>query len=197
MTARWPSSNAAAHRRNSQRRSTSARIADQDRTLSRSTPTTRATPPWTDQRRRARAEAAMATAKLQSRFTEVRRRLPEDQPRAADARNLVQTDQDPCSPAFVSQDPVLFIPAGRASFLALSRARPQRRTRRSDKPGAGGASLAKPASAFGHGELRQQPGRWADRHDQRAPTVPNPDGVFVPGLYARVQLEGRAEYMRC
>ncbi len=25
-------------------------------------------------------------------------------------------------------------------------------------------------------------------------TVPNPDGVFVPGLYARVQLEGRAEY---
>jgi membrane fusion protein, multidrug efflux system len=26
-------------------------------------------------------------------------------------------------------------------------------------------------------------------------TVPNPDGVFVPGLYARVQLEGRAEYM--
>jgi len=26
-------------------------------------------------------------------------------------------------------------------------------------------------------------------------TVPNPDGVFVPGLYARVQLEGRAEHM--
>jgi len=26
-------------------------------------------------------------------------------------------------------------------------------------------------------------------------TMPNPDGVFVPGLYARVQLEGRAEYM--
>ena len=26
-------------------------------------------------------------------------------------------------------------------------------------------------------------------------TVPNPDGTFVPGLYARVQLEGRAEYM--
>ena len=26
-------------------------------------------------------------------------------------------------------------------------------------------------------------------------TVPNPDGTFAPGLYARVQLEGRAEYM--
>src|SRR5260370_30977364 len=26
-------------------------------------------------------------------------------------------------------------------------------------------------------------------------TVPNPDGVFVRGRYARVQLEGRGEYM--
>src|SRR6266404_1701172 len=112
------------------------------------------------------AEAALATAKLNLDFTEVRAPIAGRVSRALlTLGNLVQADQTVLT-SVVSQDPVRVGLASESGF-----------------PHSGTVNFVNNQVDAATGTI-----------NVRA-TVPNPDGVFVPGLYARVQLEGRAEYM--
>ena len=143
------------------------------------------------------AEAALATAKLNLDFTEVRSPIAGRVSRALlTLGNLAQADQTVLT-SVVSQDPVyVYFQPDEQSFLRLSRARPQGRTRQLGQPGARGPrqrnrlSACRARSNFVNNQVDAATGTINVRA-----TVPNPDRVFMPGLYARVQLEGRAEYM--
>jgi multidrug efflux system membrane fusion protein len=142
------------------------------------------------------AEAALATAKLNLDFTEVRSPIAGRVSRALlTLGNLVQADQTVLT-SVVSQDPVyVYFQPDEQSFLRYRELARKGERANSDNPVRVGLASE---TGFPHlgtvNFVNNQVDAATGTINVRA-TVPNPDGVFVPGLYARVQLEGRAEYM--
>jgi membrane fusion protein, multidrug efflux system len=142
------------------------------------------------------AEAALATAKLNLDFTEVRAPIAGKVSRAVlTLGNLVQADQTVLT-SVVSQDPIyVYFQPDEQSFLRYCDL--ARKGQRANSDNAVRVGLAS-ESGFPHAGtvnfVNNQVDAATGTINVRA-TVPNPDGVFVPGLYARVQLEGRAEYV--
>jgi membrane fusion protein, multidrug efflux system len=142
------------------------------------------------------AEAALATAKLNLDFTEVRSPIAGRVSRALlTLGNLVQADQTVLT-SVVSQDPVyVYFQPDEQSFLRYRELARKGERANSDNPVRVGLASE---TGFPHSGTMNFVNNQVDAAtgtiNVRA-TVPNPDGVFVPGLYARVQLEGRAEYM--
>ena len=142
------------------------------------------------------AEAALATAKLNLDFTEVRSPIAGRVSRALlTLGNLVQADQTVLT-SVVSQDPVyVYFQPDEQSFLRYREL--ARKGERANSENAVRVGLAS-ETGFPHSGtvnfVNNQVDAATGTINVRA-TVPNPDGVFVPGLYARVQLEGRAEHM--
>jgi membrane fusion protein, multidrug efflux system len=142
------------------------------------------------------AEAALATAKLNLDFTEVRAPIAGRVSRALlTLGNLVQADQTVLT-SVVSQDPVyVYFQPDEQSFLRYCELARRGERANSDNPVRVGLASE---TGFPHSGtvnfVNNQVDAATGTINVRA-TVPNPDGVFVPGLYARVQLEGRAEYM--
>lgn len=142
------------------------------------------------------AEAALATAKLNLDFTEVRAPIAGRVSRAVlTLGNLVQADQTVLT-SVVSQDPVyVYFQPDEQSFLRYSELTRKGQRANSDNPVQVGLASE---TGFPHSGtvnfVNNQVDAATGTINVRA-TVPNPDGVFVPGLYARVQLEGRSEYM--
>jgi multidrug efflux system membrane fusion protein len=142
------------------------------------------------------AEAALATAKLNLDFTEVHSPIAGRVSRAQlTLGNLVQADQTVLT-SVVSQDPVyVYFQPDEQSFL-----RYRELARRGERPNSDNPVRVGLASetGFPHSGIINFVNNQVDAAtgtiNVRA-TVPNPDGVFVPGLYARVQLEGRVEHM--
>jgi membrane fusion protein, multidrug efflux system len=142
------------------------------------------------------AEAALATAKLNLDFTEVRSPIAGRVSRALlTLGNLVQADQTVLT-SVVSQDPVyVYFQPDEQSFLGYRELARKGQRANSDNPVRVGLASE---TGFPHSGtvdfVNNQIDAATGTINVRA-TVPNPDGVFVPGLYARVQLEGRAEHM--
>jgi membrane fusion protein, multidrug efflux system len=142
------------------------------------------------------AEAALATAKLNLDFTEVRSPIAGRVSRAQlTLGNLVQADQTVLT-SVVSQDPVyVYFQPDEQSFLRYRELARKGERASSDNPVRVGLASE---TGFPHSGTVNFVNNRVDAAtgtiNVRA-TVPNPDGVFVPGLYARVQLEGRAEYV--
>jgi membrane fusion protein, multidrug efflux system len=142
------------------------------------------------------AEAALATAKLNLDFTEVRSPIAGRVSRALlTLGNLVQADQTVLT-SVVSQDPVyVYFQPDEQSFLRYRELARKGERANSDNPVRVGLASE---TGFPHSGtlnfVNNQVDAATGTINVRA-TVPNPDGVFLPGLYARVQLEGRAEYM--
>jgi membrane fusion protein, multidrug efflux system len=142
------------------------------------------------------AEAALATAKLNLDFTEVRSPIAGRVSRALlTLGNLVQADQTVLT-SVVSQDPVyVYFQPDEQSFLRYRELARNGERASSDNPVRVGLASE---TGFPHSGAMNFVNNQVDAAtgtiNVRA-TVPNPDGVFVPGLYARVQLEGRAEYV--
>jgi multidrug efflux system membrane fusion protein len=142
------------------------------------------------------AEAALATAKLNLDFTEVRSPIAGRVSRALlTLGNLVQADQTVLT-SVVSQDPVyVYFQPDEQSFLRYREL--ARKGERANSENAVRVGLVS-ETGFPHSGtvnfVNNQVDAATGTINVRA-TAPNPDGVFVPGLYARVQLEGRAEYM--
>jgi multidrug efflux system membrane fusion protein len=142
------------------------------------------------------AEAALATAKLNLDFTEVRSPIAGKVSRALlTLGNLVQADQTVLT-SVVSQDPVyVYFQPDEQSFLRYCEL--ARKGERANSDNAVRVGLAS-ETGFPHSGtvnfVNNQVDAATGTINVRA-TVPNADGVFVPGLYARVQLEGRADYM--
>src|SRR6267154_600981 len=142
------------------------------------------------------AEAALATAKLNLDFTEVRSPIAGRVSRALlTLGNLVQADQTVLT-SVVSQDPVyVYFQPDEQSFLRYRELARKGERANSDNPVRVGLASE---TGFPHSGMVNFVNNQVDAAtgtiNVRA-TVPNPDGVFVPGLYARVQLEGRAEDM--
>lgn len=141
------------------------------------------------------AEAAVATAKLNLDFTEVRSPITGRAGRALlTLGNLVQADQTVLT-SVVSQDPVYvyFQPDERAFLRYRELARKGERAISANEVRVGLAN----ETGFPHSGtvnfVNNQVDPATGTINARA-IVPNPDGVFTPGLYARVQLEGRAEF---
>jgi len=142
------------------------------------------------------AEAALATAKLNLDFTEVRSPIAGRVSRALlTLGNLVQADQTVLT-SVVSQDPVyVYFQPDEQSFLRYRELARKGERANSDNPVRVGLASE---IGFPHSGTVNFVNNQVD-----APTgtinvrarVPNADGVFVPGLYARVQLEGRADFM--
>jgi membrane fusion protein, multidrug efflux system len=141
------------------------------------------------------AEAALATAKLNLDFTEVRSPIAGKVSRALlTLGNLVQADQTVLT-SVVSQDPVyVYFQPDEQSFLRYGEL--ARKGERANSDNAVRVGLAS-ETGFPHSGavnfVNNQVDAATGTINVRA-TVPNADGVFVPGLYARVQLEGRADY---
>jgi membrane fusion protein, multidrug efflux system len=142
------------------------------------------------------AEAALATAKLNLDFTEVRSPIAGRVGRALlTLGNLVQADQTVLT-SVVSQDPVyVYFQPDEQSFLGYRELARKGERANSDNPVRVGLASE---TGFPHSGtvdfVNNQIDAATGTINVRA-TVPNPDGVFVPGLYARVQLEGRAEHL--
>jgi multidrug efflux system membrane fusion protein len=142
------------------------------------------------------AEAALATAKLNLDFTEVRSPIAGRVSRALlTLGNLVQADQTVLT-SVVSQDPVyVYFQPDEQSFLGYRELARKGERANSDNPVRVGLASQ---TGFPHSGtvdfVNNQIDAATGTINVRA-MVPNPDGVFVPGLYARVQLEGRAEHM--
>jgi multidrug efflux system membrane fusion protein len=141
------------------------------------------------------AEAALAMAKLNLGFTEVRSPIAGRVGRAMlTAGNLAQADQSVLT-SVVSQNPVyVYFQPDEQTYLryaALSR-----KGQRPDSANPVRVGLASDTGFPYSGEVNfvnNQVDSATGTINLRA-MVPNPDRVFTPGLYARVQLEGSAEF---
>jgi len=140
-------------------------------------------------------EAALAMAKLNLGFTEVRSPIAGRVGRAMlTVGNLVLADQSVLT-SVVSQDPVyVYFQPDEQTYLryaALSR-----KGQRRDSANPVRVGLASDTDFPYSGEVNfvnNQVDSATGTINLRA-MVPNPDRVFIPGLYARVQLEGSAEF---
>ena len=137
------------------------------------------------------AEAALSAARLDLQFTEVRSPIDGRAGRAlVTAGNLAQADATLLT-TVVSLDPVhVYFETDEQSFLGY-----QTLSRSGHRDSGGNAVRVGLANEQGHPHAGQvdftsnqaDPGTGTIR--LRA-VVPNPDRVFTPGLYARVQLQG-------
>jgi multidrug efflux system membrane fusion protein len=141
------------------------------------------------------AEAALATAKLNLEYTEVRSPIAGRVGRALlTLGNLAQADQTLLT-SVVSQDPVyVYFQPDEQTFLRYSAL--ARKGERASSANPVRVGLANddgfPYSGtvnFVNNQIDPATGTISARA-----VVPNPDRVFVPGLYARVQLEGSGEF---
>jgi multidrug efflux system membrane fusion protein len=141
------------------------------------------------------AEAALTTAELNLGFTEVRSPIAGRVGRAQlTLGNLVQADQTVLT-SVVSQDPVyVYFQPDEQTFLRYGEL--ARKGERATSANAVRVGLAN-ETGFPHSGtvnfIDNQIDPATGTINARA-TVPNPDGVFMHGLYARVQLEGRAQF---
>lgn len=141
------------------------------------------------------SEAALTTAKLNLEYTEVRSPIAGRVGRALlTAGNLIQADQTVLT-SVVSQDPVyVYFQPDEQAFLRYSELARKGERVNSDNPVRIGLASD---TGFPHSGtvnfINNQVDPATGTIDARA-VVPNPDRVFTPGLYARVQLEGSAEF---
>src|ERR1700737_3948683 len=140
------------------------------------------------------AEAALATAKLNLDFTEVRSPIAGRVSRALlTLGNLVQTDQTVLT-SVVSQDPVyVYFQPDEQTFLRYAELARKGERAESANPVRVGLATDKDypytgAMNFINNQIDPETGTI----NLRA-VMPNPDRIFTAGLYARVQLEGSAD----
>ncbi|MGU7770398.1 efflux RND transporter periplasmic adaptor subunit [Burkholderia sp. MR1-5-21] len=141
------------------------------------------------------AEAALATAKLNLGFTEVRSPIAGRVSRAMlTVGNLVQADQSVLT-SVVSQDPVyVYFQLDEQTYLRYAAL--ARKGQRPDLANPVRVGLANDTGFPYSGTVNfvnNQVDSATGTINLRA-VVPNPDRAFTPGLYARVQLEGSAEF---
>jgi multidrug efflux system membrane fusion protein len=141
------------------------------------------------------AEAAVAAARLDLKFTEVRSPIDGRAGRASITEgNLAQADTTPLT-TVVSQDPVhVYFESDEQTFLRYAEL-----VRNGERAGSRNPVRVGLASETGYPhegvvdfiDNQVDPGTGTIR--ARA-VLRNPDRVFTPGLFARVQLEGRARF---
>jgi len=141
------------------------------------------------------AEAALATAKLNLGFTEVRSPIAGRVGRAMlTVGNLVQADQSVLT-SVVSQDPVyVYFQPDEQTYLRYAAL--ARKGHRQDSANPVRVGLANDAGLPYSGTVdfvNNQVDSATGTINLRA-VLSNTDRVFTPGLYARVQLEGSAEF---
>jgi multidrug efflux system membrane fusion protein len=140
-------------------------------------------------------EAALATAKLNLEYTEVRSPIAGRVGRALlTLGNLAQADQTLLT-SVVSQDPVyVYFQPDEQTFLRYSElARKGERSSSANPVRVGLANDSGFPYAGTVNFVNNQVDPATGTINARA-VVPNPERVFVPGLYARVQLEGSGEF---
>jgi multidrug efflux system membrane fusion protein len=140
------------------------------------------------------AEAAVATAKLNLGFTEVRSPIAGRVGRAMlTLGNLAQADQSVLT-SVVSQDPVyVYFQPDEQTFLRYSELARKGERAKSANPVRVGLATDKNYPYTGTVNfINNQVDPATGTINLRA-VLPNPDRIFTPGLYARVQLEGSAD----
>ena len=140
------------------------------------------------------AEAAVATAKLNLGFTEVRSPIAGRVGRAMlTLGNLAQADQSVLT-SVVSQDPVyVYFQPDEQTFLRYAELARKGERAKSANPVRVGLATDKDHPYTGTlNFINNQVDPATGTINLRA-VMPNPDRIFTPGLYARVQLEGSAE----
>ena len=140
------------------------------------------------------AEAAVATAKLNLGFTEVRSPIAGRVSRAMLTQgNLAQADQSVLT-SVVSQDPVyVYFQPDEQTFLRYAElARKGERAKSANPVRVGLATDEIYPYTGAVNFINNQVDPATGTINLRA-VVPNPDRIFTPGLYARVQLEGSAD----
>ena len=140
------------------------------------------------------AEAAVATAKLSLDFTEVRSPIAGRVSRAMlTLGNLAQADQSVLT-SVVSQDPVyVYFQPDEQTFLRYAELARKGERAKSANPVRVGLATDKDYPYTGTVNfINNQVDPATGTINLRA-VVPNPDRIFTPGLYARVQLEGSAD----
>jgi len=141
------------------------------------------------------AEAALETAKLNLDYTEVRSPIAGRVSRAILTQgNLIQADQTVLT-SVVSQDPVyVYFQPDEQTFQRYSELARRGERATSANPVRIGLAGSKDYPYAGVVNfINNQVDSATGTINMRA-VVSNPDRVFVPGMYARVQLEGSAEY---
>lgn len=141
------------------------------------------------------AEAALATAKLNLEFTEVRSPIAGRVGRALlTVGNLAQADQTLLT-SVVSQDPVyVYFQPDEQTYLRYSElARKGERANSANPVRVGLASDSGFPYSGTVNFINNQVDPATGTINARA-VVPNAERVFTPGLYARVQLEGSGEF---
>jgi membrane fusion protein, multidrug efflux system len=141
------------------------------------------------------AEAAVATAKLNLDFTEVRSPIAGRVSRAMlTVGNLVQADQSLLTDV-VSQDPVyVYFQPDEQTFLRYSELARKGERARSDNPVRVGLANSQGYPYTGTVNFISNQIDAATGTINLRAVVPNAERVFTPGLYARVQLQGSAEF---
>nr|WP_291188336.1 efflux RND transporter periplasmic adaptor subunit [Dokdonella sp.] len=141
------------------------------------------------------AEAALATAKLNLEYTEVRSPIAGRVGRALlTLGNLIQADQSVLT-SVVSQDPVyVYFQPDEQAFLRYSELARKGARASSDNPVRVGLASDTGFPYSGTVNFVNNQVDAATGTINARAVVPNPDRVFTPGLYARVQLEGSAEF---
>ena len=141
------------------------------------------------------AEAAVATAKLNLDFTEVRSPIAGRVSRALlTVGNLVQADQSLLT-SVVSQDPVyVYFQPDEQTFLRYSELARKGERARSDNPVRVGLANSQGYPYTGTVNFTNNQIDAATGTINLRAVVPNAERVFTPGLYARVQLQGSAEF---
>jgi len=140
------------------------------------------------------AEAAVATARLNLGFTEVRSPIAGRVSRAMlTLGNLAQADQSVLT-SVVSQDPVyVYFQPDEQTFLRYAELARKGERAKSANPVRVGLATDKDYPYTGTVNfINNQVDPATGTINLRA-VVPNPDRIFTPGLYARVQLEGGAD----
>jgi multidrug efflux system membrane fusion protein len=139
-------------------------------------------------------EAAVAAAKLNLGFTEVRSPIAGRVSRAMlTLGNLAQADQSVLT-SVVSQDPVyVYFQPDEQTFLRYAELARKGERAKSANPVRVGLATDKNYPYTGTVNfINNQVDPATGTINLRA-VVPNPDRIFTPGLYARVQLEGSAD----
>jgi len=141
------------------------------------------------------AEAAVATAKLNLGFTEVRSPIAGRVSRAMLTQgNLVQADQSVLTNV-VSQDPVyVYFQSDEQTFLRYSELARKGERANSDNPVRVGLADNPDYRYMGTVNFVNNQIDPATGTISLRAVVPNAERVFTPGLYARVQLQGSAEF---
>ena len=141
------------------------------------------------------AEAAVATAKLNLGFTEVRSPIGGHVSNAMLTQgNLVQADQSVLT-SVVSQDPVyVYFQSDEQTFLRYSELARKGKRANSDNPVHVGLADSSDYPYMGTVNFVNNQVDPATGTINLRAVVPNAERIFTPGLYARVQLQGSAEF---